>query len=286
MKRLVAPEVSFEEAFEACMEGVGPAAIESRYRDNLPPCAPIEDDYVAKATAGELYLLPRIPSLQGVDQSVFGDLRKSHLINLYERYLRPEGKPGRNIYQQIKVSANGKCPFCGGIGHVRTLDHFVPKANFPIYSIVPGNLVPCCRDCNSDKLNSYPNEMATQVLHPYFDAQKYFSEQWVFAQVIEESPPVVEFFVQAPEHWEAVDQQRVEAHFQEYGLAEKFGTEAAADLPETIQTRATSLRNFSADEFSSYLLEKSQTLALPINNWRRVMFLALARSDWFCSQTY
>jgi len=268
------------------MDGVGPTAIESRYRDNLPPCAPIENDYVAKAAAGELYLLPRIPSLQGVDQSVFGDLRKSHLVNLYERYLRPEGKPGRDIYQQIKVSANGKCPFCGGIGHVRTLDHFVPKANFPTYSVVPGNLVPCCRDCNSDKLNSYPDEMAAQVLHPYFDDQKYFSEQWIFARVIEANPPVVEFFVQAPENWDVVERQRVEAHFREYGLADKFGIEAAADLPETIHSRTTSLRDFSADEFSNYLLEKSQTLTLPINNWRRVMFLALARSDWFCSQEY
>lgn len=286
MKRLTVPEISFDEAFETCMEGVGTAAIETRYRDNLPPCDPIEQGYVEKATAGELYLLPRIESLQGVDQHIFGDLQKSHLVKLYNQYLRPEDKPGRKIYQQIKVSANGKCPFCGGIGHVKTLDHFVPKANFPVYSVVPANLVPCCRDCNSEKLNSYPEEMATQVLHPYFDDQKFFSEQWVFARVVEVSPPVLEFFVQAPENWNDVERQRVEAHFQEYKLAEKFGIEAASDIPETIQSRRTSLRKFSPGEFSGYLLEKSQTLELPINNWRRVMFLALSNSDWFCSQEF
>ncbi|MBM1690778.1 HNH endonuclease [Sulfitobacter geojensis] len=284
MKRLDAPDISFKEAFDACIEGVGRAQTKKLYQDNLRPLGPIEQDYAAKATSGELYLLPRIPSIRKVDQTILGDLRKSHLVKLYDQYLRQEGKPGRSIYQRIKVSANGKCPFCGGIGHVRTLDHFVPKANFPTYSVVPGNLVPCCRDCNSDKLNSFPNAMGAQVLHPYFEDEKYFSQQWVHARIIEIDPPVVEFYVLAPEDWGAVDRQRVEAHFLEYGLADKFGIEAAADLPETIQTRTSSLRDFSPDEFSNYLLEKSRTLALPINNWRRVMFLALANSDWFCSR--
>ncbi|TPJ42888.1 HNH endonuclease signature motif containing protein [Mesorhizobium sp. B2-7-1] len=59
------------------------------------------------------------------------------------------------------------CPFCGGLGHTWTLDHYLPKANFPAYSVNPSNLVPCCRDCNSGKNASFGAELHEQTLHPY-----------------------------------------------------------------------------------------------------------------------
>lgn len=257
-----------------------------RYRDNITQCDLIEDDYSQKAKNGELYTLPRIPSVRGVDQIAHETLRKSELTKLYNQYLRPRDKPGRAIYERLMVTANGKCPFCGDIGHARTLDHFVPKANFPLYSVVPGNLVPCCRDCNSEKLNSFSASKGGQPLHPYFDDEKFFSEQWVHAKVVQTDPPLLEFSVDPPVGWIDDDKQRVTAHFVEYDLADKFGTEAAADIPETIQTRRCTLQHSTPADFSQYLQEKSDNLSLPINNWRRVMFGALARSQWFCRQLF
>lgn len=60
------------------------------------------------------------------------------------------------------------CPMCGS-SHRGTLDHYLPKKHYPIFSVFSKNLVPACK-CNSkrgDKLfGPGPGE---RVLHPYFD---------------------------------------------------------------------------------------------------------------------
>lgn len=286
MKKISAPNFDFDESLDVCIQGVGSAARAAKYRDNMLPCEAVEEGYQSRAEQGNLFTLPRTVHQGGVDPIVHGALSKSELTKLYTSYFVPSDKPARALYERLKVTANGKCPFCGGIGHVRTLDHFLPKANFPLFSVLPGNLVPCCRDCNSEKLNSFSTTRGGQALHPYFDDDKYFSEQWVFAEVVETHPPSLRYFVEPPVGWSDDERERVRTHFREYDLAEKFGTEAAADLPETIQTRVTTLSNSSPEEFSSYLYEKCATLAFPINNWRRVMFASLSASDWFCAEDF
>lgn len=60
------------------------------------------------------------------------------------------------------------CPMCGSM-HSGTLDHYLPKNGFPIFSVFSKNLVPACK-CNSKRketlLGANPGE---RVLHPYFD---------------------------------------------------------------------------------------------------------------------
>lgn len=284
MKKLSAPPVDFVTALASAISGVGDPVVRDAYTAALSNPLDIEMGYAARANAATLYELPRVSAAE--DPIVVGTLSRSDLVRLYTQYFVPEGKPARKLYGDIKVTAGGKCPLCGGIGHVRTLDHYLPKANFPLYSVMPTNLVPCCRDCNSEKLNSFPSVQERQTLHPYFDHDKFFVERWVHARVIPTSPPVLEYFVQPPNGWDDSDRSRVSSHFDEYKLAEKFSVEAAADLPETIQTRRTTLLESSPQEFSHYLAEKSRTMSFPTNNWRRVMFSALAADVWFCSQTF
>lgn len=60
------------------------------------------------------------------------------------------------------------CPMCGSM-HSGTLDHYLPKNGFPIFSVFSKNLVPACK-CNSKRsetlLGVNPGE---RILHPYFD---------------------------------------------------------------------------------------------------------------------
>lgn len=286
MRKLNAPEVTFEDSFTQCVSGIGAEAERLRYNDNLPDRQSVEEEYITLAYAGDLYTLPRFPAGGLPDHLVSGALSKSDFKKLYSQYLVPKEKPGRAIYQQLKVTANGKCPLCGDIGHVATLDHYLPKANFPLYSVLPRNLVPCCRDCNSEKLNAFATNKEDQVLHPYFDGDHFFNTQWIKADVVEGDPPVIEFIVDPPAFWSDVDKQRVKAHFREYGLAEKFGREAAADLPEVIHMRRTVLEGLAPAEFAHYLRERSMNLMSPVNNWRRITFASLAESNWFCTETF
>ena len=287
MRRLTAPDFTFFDTVTISVSGIASAVLRDKYGAQLPKTTAetIENEFVSLASAGTLHLLARTPS-NSLDIPILGSLTKTEFIKLYTQYFSAKGKPGRKFYDLLKLTSDGKCPLCGGIGHVRTLDHYVPKANFPLYSVMPGNLVPCCRDCNSEKLDSFPTTAGAQTLHPYFDNDKFFSERWLDARVLPVSPPVIEYFVSPPLSWSAAEVDRVSSHFASYDLARRFSVEAGADLTESIFMRRGVLSILSPQQFSEYLLEKGSNLSLPINNWRRIMFNCLARDNWFCSHSH
>lgn len=286
MRKLRLPTVDFATAFSSAVSGVGDATLSAQYSLNMPNRATLELNYIAAAKAANLYSMNRLVATRGSDPVVAGTLRKSHLSKLYTQYFVAEKKPARNFYNKILVTANGKCPFCGDVGQVKNLDHYLPKANFPIYSVLPVNLIPCCRDCNSEKLNAFSTTQGGQSLNPYFDDDKFFDEKWIGARVVAGAPPIMEFFVLAPIHWTAVDQARVKAHFDDYSLASRFGVEAGVEISEAIQTRRTTLAGHSPAEYAAHLKEASDLSPALINNWRRVMYAALAADAWFCSHPH
>lgn len=60
------------------------------------------------------------------------------------------------------------CPMCGSM-HSGTLDHYLPKNGYPIFSVFSKNLVPACK-CNSKRSETlFGVNPGERVLHPYFD---------------------------------------------------------------------------------------------------------------------
>lgn len=64
-----------------------------------------------------------------------------------------------------------ECPYCGKPGSPDTLDHFLPKDDWPEYAIHPNNLVPQCRSCAPIKGTQYycSNSNVAMFLHPIYD---------------------------------------------------------------------------------------------------------------------
>jgi hypothetical protein len=86
-----------------------------------------------------------------------------------------------NHYREfVKINNNGICPFCGLTtlrsyemeGH-EAYDHYLPKEQYPTYSINFRNLVPTCHGCNSiHKLRNSPlvsktNNGKQKAIFPY-----------------------------------------------------------------------------------------------------------------------
>ncbi|KWO50060.1 hypothetical protein WT98_17165 [Burkholderia territorii] len=60
------------------------------------------------------------------------------------------------------------CPMCGSM-HRGTLDHLLPKQDYPAFSVFSLNLIPACK-CNSKRGRNVRGAAAGErVLHPYFD---------------------------------------------------------------------------------------------------------------------
>jgi hypothetical protein len=74
-----------------------------------------------------------------------------------------------NYLEKIRQSSPEVCPMCGGF-HPFTLDHILPKEDYPAWAIFSKNLVPAC-SCNMKRGRALLGERQTQarILHPYFD---------------------------------------------------------------------------------------------------------------------
>jgi hypothetical protein len=90
------------------------------------------------------------------------------------------------------------CPMCGGFGN-GTLDHYLPKADYPEFSFFSKNLVPAC-NCNSLRGTAVKGARASErAIHPYFDT---FLNQRLYTTLFEGSfdVPRISINVFVPNH--------------------------------------------------------------------------------------
>lgn len=282
MIKLNAPSYNFLQTLEHCIEGItGNNALKAKVNHSKDALNVQSHNYLTSAQTGELYTFSPLRCARGADPTVIDNLTKSELVKLYDLYLVKSGKPGRSVYNSLLLAADEKCPFCGGIGRPRNLDHFLPKAHFPLFSVVPNNLVPSCRDCNMDGKGQYfAVNKSQQVIQPYLDDMKFFDEQWIFASYTSgenNEPGTFIYFVNPPDYWDDDDKNRVITHFTDFELAVRFATKAAEEL-------ATSLAQIDLlKELGISNSQVKQTLVDPVideapfvNHWRRGMYQALA----------
>jgi len=178
--RLSEPQYSCEETIDECLNGItGNTALRQKLTDSKPALLAVEAPYAEAAANGELHTIAPINNTEEtLDPVAVNTLAKSDLIKIYDQYFVAKAKPARKIYDSLLNAAKEKCPFCGGIGTPRNLDHFLPKTHFPQFSILPCNLVPACRDCNMDgKAHAYATTPEDQIIQPYVDDDKFFIEQ-------------------------------------------------------------------------------------------------------------
>lgn len=95
--------------------------------------------------------------------------RKNTLIGLYSP--KSHKKPYEILEELRREHGLLFCPSCGESGKPGTLDHYLPKSEYPELSVVIANLTPMCAECQQSKSNDYADENGDKLfIHPYFDA--------------------------------------------------------------------------------------------------------------------
>lgn len=274
MRVISKPTINPATVYSKCLNSIQDETRRKMFRRAKHYITNKSEDYDTKGSSCALYTIPVHDNVQGI---VTEDMKK-----LYEQQM-VVNKKGRKIYDGLMLLAPlSRCPFCG-IGIVTTLDHYLPKAKFPTFSVLPYNLVPSCKDCNTGKLTSYATIKEKQTLHPYYDS--FMDEQWLFAKVKQTSPVSIKFFVDAPNEWSPVDKSRVEAHFIEYNLGKRFSVEASnalANLKEEF-----TLFSLEQEAIKEELNKKSTIFQRRyLNSWESALYQTLAESNWYCSGGY
>lgn len=278
MISLARPKKTYEEVLVLCEQGItGNAVLKQNLQDSRNQLLSAASDY---ETLAEEANLCSIAPIESDTANIVGDLSKNDLTKVYSQYFAGKDKPARELYSAIMFAANGNCPYCGGIGEPKNLDHYLPKTHFPQFSVLPLNLIPACRDCNMDgKATAYAETPSEQIIHPYLDHACFFNEQWLYARYIESvvsEPAIIEYYVEAPEGWHAVNKERVKAHFDSFNLLDRFSREAASRSTTYIdQMRNLIALGIEIEQAKSTILNSVIDKALCTNHWERVMCLAL-----------
>lgn len=275
MIKLDRPILDAEDVFAACISRIRDQGLKQRMTDVATDIVDASEEFDDAAAHNRLHQIVR--------QAMVGGLvTKAEMEAVYTNRMAKKGAPGRDAYDTLFTSApQGKCPLCGH-RTVSTLDHHLPKAHYPALAVAPLNLVPACGDCNKAKLASLPATASEETLHPYFD--DITGDRWLHAEVVEEDPAALRFFVNAPAHWGAVLSARVGLHFRTLGLAKLYASEAADELLNIRHQLQIIHAAGGAAMVRAEMEERRQSAsAVRVNGWRTITFEAFAESAWFCN---
>lgn len=284
IKIKLSEDYSYNDVLELCVEGItGNAQLRKQVSDERANFLPFKDEYEKAAIKSQLFSIPSIDTSTTQNPNVIGPLKKNDLEKLYTQYFADKNKPARKVYDAIKNSAKESCPFCGGIGTPKNVDHFLPKAHFPQFSVLPFNLVPACRDCNMEsKGHGYAIKEEEQIIHPYFEAAHFFNEQWIFANYSagtgDDDPGFFEYCVVPPVTWSETDKKRVAKYFKDFDLATRYATQAAKHLKTVLaQINRNLNKNVPVEEVVEDLLEPVLDECEFVNHWQYAMYQGLIR---------
>lgn len=205
------------------------------------------------------------------------------LKKLYTQRMLDKKNIARRFYDQIIISApKGKCPNCNH-RQANTLDHYLPKSEYPILSVSPINLIPSCSNCNTGKLINYPTSSESEVIHPYFDDID--GVNWLQCSIINIKPLLYNFSV-IDSSFSTIPflNERLKNHFNSFELNRLYKTQSSEEF-ENIKFQIEKLfyngGNASLKEYLFDCYESRQKT--DINSWQTAFYKCLYENDNFCN---
>lgn len=243
--------------------------------------------YEKKAPVNELHTLTKSKSTKAnKNKHVLAEqVTITEMKDVYTKYLVPHDSPGRGLYDRLlAIPQNSKCPYCFH-RQVSTIDHYLPKAYYPLLSVVPINLVPSCKDCNLGLLGIHASQASEEILHPYYDNVE--DQLWLKAEVRPTSPASLNFFVDCPSNWDEILKKRVMHHFDTLKLNLLYGAEAANELSNIKFQLQDQFRIGGEEGVRKHLTQAAASRQKNYtNSWQTAMYSALSTDNWFCNRGY
>lgn len=274
MRSLPRPLEDVDDFFQLCVSRIKNQDLKQRLHAARPVVVAAAADFVAKATATQLHQLrPHV----GAGPTV----STLEMVAVYTGRMAKAGQPGRAVYDRLRLApADGLCPLCGQ-RPVDSLDHHLPKQQFPALAVVPANLVPACFACNKLKETYVPASAQQETFHPYFDDVS--RETWLVATVLPTQPAAVMFAAQPPAVWPALLQQRATHHLRRFELGALYTAQAAVELTNIRFSLGEVYAAGGAGGVQEHLDREARSRRHHcLNSWQTALYTALAADCWYC----
>lgn len=186
----------------------------------------------------------------------------------------------REIRDSQDEDIKGTCQYCD-IGKPKTFDHYVPIGDYPEYSVLAINLIPCCKDCNEKKKAYWKGENGVRgILNFYIDNIP--NTQFLFGDVkFIEDIPCVKFEIENVNNEINIGlYSTIENHFNRLKLIPEYNSLAVEELSEMHRTFTTYMEYSTLIGMVEKLMDDANQLQqqFGVNYWRAVIRVALSNS--------
>lgn len=231
------------------------------------------EDFELKVSSSKTHEISKMHHLYDI-------VERSEWPKVYDNNFAKSSSIGRKYYDLImSIPRFSRCPICAQ-RDVSTLDHYLPKTEFPALVLSPLNLIPCCSDCNKLKGNIVFDDISKATIHPYFDDID--TAIWLKAEIIESSEPTFRFFVVRPNSWPSILFDRMQNHFNLFKLGKLYSSHSSQEL-YSIQYELSNLYIRGGKSLVKLdILDRIQGRErLCLNSWELAMYRAIYSSNWF-----
>jgi 5-methylcytosine-specific restriction endonuclease McrA len=263
---------------EKCCEKIRSDQLRSDLSKILPSIVEEERLYDREASVQNLSAIKKTSDFNW-------QVSRDDLKSLYTNRMVPKGSPGRSIYDKLLLlPPNDICPYCGQ-RQVSTLDHYLPKNHYSHLSILPFNLIACCKDCNFQKSDAIPTSNDDLFIHPYYE--NIDNEEWLYCSLNNVVPFYLEFFIRKPANWSPSLFMRLNGQFDKLELKSLYGVHAISEF-HSIHHNLHGLNQRGGSNFvQDWLIEAYDSAKnYRRNSWRTAFYRELANNEEFYSSDF
>ncbi|MGG3940956.1 hypothetical protein ABEV54_05765 [Peribacillus psychrosaccharolyticus] len=270
MKKIKYKNIEYQNLLIKCVEGIHDTNLQSNVYNNISSFKERSTNYKKLAERQTLYQ---------ISSELKNDFIYENMTFLYGK-LR-DSSHSRTYYDKI-MGFSKICPYCG-VQISSSLDHYLPKRHYPMFSVDPMNLLPCCSDCNTTK-GEHKQLQESETLHPYFD--KYSNVRFLEMDVIEIDDNVAfQYYLNIPSDLSMQEYRKVAKHFELLELNRMYSILASTEVHSQIYNLKKLYKEGGKEALQQNLDDiYYSNLHAEINSWKTALYDGLRKSEWFCEK--
>jgi 5-methylcytosine-specific restriction endonuclease McrA len=184
------------------------------------------------------------------------------------------------INEKQNVLLRGECQYCN-IGEPNTFDHYLPQTDFPEFSALSINLIPCCSKCNTEKGEEWLLLGNRKIINYYYDTLpniQYLSCTIIYRGVIPQAVFALNSGV-IPINLRPI----IENHFSALKLFERYKLRSNSEIVDVFNSISPYAGILSRLQIQTQLQGEAANMrrSKGDNYWRAVIRIALANSNAF-----
>ena len=215
-----------------------------------------------------------VPDVHGLVSIKLTLAERAALINGYDgRTVAIKRRLGKML-ESLPAPDADLCSYCS-LDTNPDLDHFLPKAVFPEFSLHARNLVPICTPCNRKKLNAIKANGTDDRLFLYPSAEPSRNTRVLEADLgIQGQKIIVSYRIDDAGVLSRDERELVLRHYRRLGLGDRYSRRARNHMASF----KASVKGYSQAAIGKVLQSKIAypEVAEPVNGWRPALYRAVA----------